>query len=222
MALTNDEVLRCKAECGFNTVGIGAEAYGGLDGYVALFDRAIQPYMIDLSTTSATCVVANSSSAVQFLTLASNPTAPGNNVQALAFAQGSNISVDVGPNAETSVIMAINGLVITCPLVNAHGSYGPYPVRYRGAEQFVRDIFARIDVINGQLAGSAVLSGGIAQVDEVKLYAAQGGRRGSTMDRHQSLVFQRLQARHDLCLLLGIPYLPDVRQSTGGGSYEAY
>ena len=218
MGLTNDEVLRCKAECSYNVVGVGAEAYAGIEGYVAMFDRAIQPYLIDYSTTCSTMVTASTSGAVVSLTLASNPSVSGNTSQPLAFAQGSNISVDVGPNQELSVIQTIAGLTITCLLFNAHGVNGAFPIRYRGAEQFVRDIFARIDTINAQLTGSAIQTAGIQQVDEVKIYANQRGRRGSTTDRFGSLIEQRLQARRDLCLLLGIPYLLDYRRGSSMSS----
>lgn len=213
--LTTDEILRAKAECGYNTVGIGAEAYAGLDGYVALFDKAIKPYLIDFSTTSSTVVSAASGGATVPITLAGNPAVTGDSTQSLAFIQGSNITVDVGPNQELSVIQNLSGLVATCQLSNAHGVNGSYIVRLRGGEQFVRDIFARIDTINGQLTSSAIQTAGIQQVDEVKIYASQRGRRGSTMDRFASLIEQRTQARRDLCLLLGIPYLLDYRR---GGS----
>ncbi|MDP9148519.1 MAG: hypothetical protein M3O36_01045, partial [Myxococcota bacterium] len=212
MALTNDEVLRCKLACGYNVVGVGAEAYG-LDGFVALFDRAIQPYLSDPTTTCTTPVTAAPAGATVQLTLASNPPVVGNTVQPLAIAQGSSIVVDVGPAQESSVVQVLSGLTLWCQLSNAHGVNGAYPVRPKGAEQPIRDLLTRLDTIDAQLSSTAIVAAGTKQVDEVSLYASESmGRRGRTLDRFDSLISQRLQARRDLCLALGLPYLPDLRR----------
>lgn len=224
MALTNDQILRCKLECGYNVVGIGAEVYA-LEGYVALFDRAIQPYVIDFSTTSATVVSASTlAPATVPVTLAANPTVAGNTIQSLAFVQGTNVVVDVGPNAELSTIQVLIGLVAYLALSNAHGQNGSYPVKVRGAEQFILDFIARIDAINSEMTLVSPKMAGMQQVDEIKAYASERGRRRQR-NKHDDLVEQRLTARRDLCAGLGIPYLPDVRRggSRGGGlSIEAY
>lgn len=220
MALTSDEILRCKNLTGYNVVNVGAEAYA-LEGYVALFDRAIQPYLVDVATTSSTAVVAASPSAVVALTLASNPAVAGNITQPLSFTQGSNVVVDVGPFAEESVILFISGLVASCTLSLAHGVLGAYPIKARGAEQFVRDIFARHDAIDAQLTGTAPVTAGIQKTAEAQFYASETGRRATTKDRFGSLIEQRTQARRDLALLLGIPYLPDFRKR-GSGATEPY
>lgn len=220
MAITNDEVLRAKAECGYNVIAIGAEAYA-LEGYVALFDRAIQPYLIDYQTTCATTVTAAASPTAVALTLASNPAVPGNTTQPLAFSVGANVIVDVGPQAETSMVLTLSGLVINCTLSNAHGSLGAYPVKLRGGEQFVRDLFGRIDAINTHLNGTAIVTAGIKKTDEAEFYASGSGRRVATKDRFAALVEQRTNARRELCLLLGIPYLPDYRRR-GSDSFEPY
>lgn len=217
MALTNADILRLKAELFYNVVGIGAEAYSSLDGYVALFDRAVQPYLIDYGTTSSTVVAVGAG--VTTLTLAANPTVPGNNVQPLAFAAGTNVVVDLGPNAEKSTILAISGLIVTLTLSLAHGGY-TYPVLVQGGEQLIRDIFTQIDTINSEMRTIAPKTAGIEQVDEVKLYASGHGRRNSK-SKFDELVFQRHTARRDLAALLGVPYLFDVR---GGQSqsFEVY
>lgn len=217
VALRTDEILRIKGECGYNVTSVGGEAYA-LGGYVALFDKVIQPYLVDLGTTSTTVVVASSLGAFATLTLASNPAATGNVTQPLAFTVGSNVVVDVGTAAENSTITVLSGLTAMCLLFNAHGTNGVYPVVLKGAEQFIRDYLTRIDIINAQL-NLAPLQGGVKKVDEVELFGSSG--RTKTKDRFESLVAQRLQARRDLCLALGIPYLPDARRG-GNLSFEAY
>jgi hypothetical protein len=216
--LTNDEILRIKGACGYNVVGVGAEAYSSLEGYVALFDRAIQPYLIDYSTTCSTVVVAAASGATVPITLASNPTVTGNNVQSLAFATGSNIVVDVGPNQEFTVIQNLSGLVAIVQLFNAHGSLATYPVEPKGAEYQVRAYLSRLDTINTLLDSRAPVVAGLQEaVGDAKFYGSEsGGRRGRVRNNFDDLIAQRLTARRDLCGLLGIPYLPDMRQGDSG------
>lgn len=217
MALTNDEVLALKAHCGYNVVGIGAEFYSSLEGYVALFDRAIQPYLIDLSTTSSTMVASSPTGTTVPITFASNPTVVGNNVQPLAFALGTKLVVDVGPNQELTQIQFLSGLVATVLLTNSHGVAGPYLVEPQGAEYRVRRYLTRLDTIDAQLDTFAPLLAGIQEaVGDAKFYANErGGRKGKTLDKAGSLIDQREQTRRDLCGLLGIPYLPDLKN--GGG-----
>lgn len=219
MALTSDEVIRLKAECGYNIVSVGAEAYA-LESYVALFDRAIQPYLIDLATTSTSVVVAAAGGGVATLLLASNPVATSNVTQPLAFTQGSNIVLDVGPSTETSVILTIAALTITCTLALAHGA-SSYPVRVRGAEQYIRDFIARLDVISVELTARAPLTAGIAKVDEIELSASTRGRQ-TTRNKFDDLITQRTRTRRDIADALGVPYMPDVRASRGAYSTEAY
>lgn len=220
MALTNADVLRLKAELYYNVVGIGAEAYSSLDGYVALFDRAIQPYLIDLGSTSSTVIALNAG--ITTLTVASNPAVVGNAVQPLAFAAGTNVVVDLGANQERTMILAISGLTLTVSLALAHGGY-TYPVVVQGGESFVRDVFAQIDTINSEMRVIAPKTAGVEAVDEVRLVPAARGRKASR-DKFESLIEQRHTARRDLAGLLGVPYLYDVRRRGGGGGtmYEVY
>lgn len=222
-----EEIIRAKFECGYSITGVGAEPY---ISYVAVFDRAIQPYLVDLSTTSSTIVTAAVGGATVPITLASNPSTIGSvgstttTTQPLAFVQGSFLSVDVGPNAETTQIQNINGLVVYVQLSLAHGTNGSYPVTIMGAEQQIRDIFARLDAIKSEMLNVAPKTAGIAQVDEVKIYpSAKHSSKGASLSKIDDLVYQRLVARRDLCGALGIPYLPDVRANgAGGAGYELY
>lgn len=216
--LTNDEILRLKGACGYNVVGIGAEFYSSLEGYVALFDRAIQPYLIDLGTTSTTSVAAAPSGATVAITLAANPSIAGNNSQTTAFAVGSKIVVDVGPAQEAGVVIqAMTGLQAYVQLFQAHGTLTAYPVQPMGAEYQVRAYLARLDAINAQLDTIAPSTAGIQQAGSVKIYGSvSGGRRGRERNKFDDLIAQRLQARRDLCGLLGVPYLPDMRRGDSG------
>jgi hypothetical protein len=213
--LTNGEVLRIKSMTGYNVTGIGASLY---IEYMAVFDQAIQPYLIDLSTSCSTMVTASPApGATVALTLTSNPTVPGNNVQPLAFVQGESIVVDVGPNVEFSEIQVISGLTIWAQLSLAHGVNGAYPIKPKGAEYVIRNYMHRYDVIDAQLTAYAPLMAGVQEVvGDVKLYQSErAGRRGTTLDKHGSLISQRTQVKRDLCAALGIPFLNDAR--AGGG-----
>jgi hypothetical protein len=223
-----EEILRIKRECGFNVVGNGAEAYG-LGGYAAVFEKAIEPYLFDLGTTSATQVSAAGGPTVTSLLLASNPPIMGLTNQTQAFVQGSLIVVDVGPCQEQYVtILALNGLMATVLLSQAHGQYGSYPVLVQGAEFAIRDILTRIDTINAQLSGVAPMTAGVEKASEVTLSAAEKGRRGKR-NKFDDLNAQRDLARKDLAAALGVPNLWETRgkyggSGGGGGSltYEPY
>lgn len=221
-----EEVIRVKFECGYNITGAGAEPY---ISYVAVFDRAVQPYLVDLSTTSSTAVTAVATGATVPITLAANPSTIGSvgstttTTQPLAFVQGSYISVDTGPNTETTQIQVLSGLVAYVQLTLAHGVNGSYPVAIMGAEQQVRDIITRLDVIKAEMLNVAPKMAGIAQVDEIKVYAsAKKASKGASLSKFDELVYQRLTARRDLCGAIGIPYLPDVRMSSTAAGYEIY
>lgn len=208
MALRNEEIIRLKYELGMNVTGVGAEVY---IGYVAVFDRAVQPYLIDVSTTSSTAVVAAAAGANVAITVASNPVST-TSTQALSFVPGSMLVVDVGPNTETTIVQQIAGLVLTVQLFNAHS--GTYPVVLQGAEQIIRDIFTRLDVIKSEMLNVAPKTAGIGKVDEVEMFSKKSGR-DRTQDKFGALLWQRDEARRDLAGALGIPYLKDARKASG-------
>ena len=215
MALRNEEILRLKYELGFNITGIGAEVY---ITYTAIFDRAIQPYLIDVGTTSSTAVTAAPGGASTTITLAANPVS-SSATQALSFVVGSNVVVDVGPAGETAVIAAINSLAITLTLVQAHSS--TYPVLINGAEQTVRDLFTRLDAIRTEMLNVAPKTAGMQQVDELQFTPSTKGR-SKTMDKFGALLWQRDEARRDLAGALGVPYMRDVRNRGSGGGMSVY
>lgn len=209
MALRNEEIVRLKYELGMNVTGVGAEVY---IGYVAIFDRAVQPYLIDVGTTSNTAVTASPTGASVPITVLVNPVST-TSTQALSFVPGSQVVVDVGPNQETTIVQSVAALALTVQLFNAHT--GTYPVILQGAEQIIRDIFTRLDVIKSELTNVAPKTAGISKVDEAEFVPRKAGREKS-FDKFGSLMWQRDEARRDLAGALGIPYLKDVRKASGG------
>jgi hypothetical protein len=234
MALRWEDIQRLKFETGYNVANIGAELYV-LNGYAAVFDAAIAPYLTDQGTTSTTAVGPYATPQNVQITLASNPLVSGNavapppsvpNTYGNVFQVGSKIVVDVGPAQERDVIIqALAGLVATVALVNAHGLAAGYPVQLQAGEFLVRDVLLRLDIINTQLKGYAPIVAGLNQADEAKFFAEQSGRRGQR-GVFGSLMDQRDMARRDLCALLGIENLWERRGrhsgSEGSLSYGRY
>lgn len=200
MSLRPEELDIIKQQLGVVLTRVGAEPYLQ---YIALFDRVIYPYLYDNSTTSSTTVAANAGNTA--LTVAANPAAP-NNAQLLTFNVGTSVVVDVGGAQETTTIGALSGLSFAMNLVNAHTA--PYPIWPNGAEWAVRGILARIVAIEGQLNQVAPYTAGVAKADEGALAVSmRGGRSGRTLDKFDSLVAQRMQARDDLSGAVGFPNL---------------
>jgi hypothetical protein len=216
MALKYEEIQRLKWELGFNAVNVGAEIYV-LNGYAAVFDAAIAPYLIDQGSVSATVLTAQPAPTTVAVTVAANPPIKGAvvNVYGQAFQVGTKVVVDVGPNQETDVIVQSvdpTGLVLTMALQNEHGTLAGYPIVLQSGEYIARDILVRLDILNQQLKGIAPVTAGVAQADEVKFFAHKaGGRQGGQSDVFGGLMAQRDMARKDLAALLGIQNLWELR-----------
>lgn len=210
MALRAEEILRIKWELGVSVTLLGSEPY---ITYLAVFDRAIQPFIIDPTTTSSTVVSADQT---QSIALAAVPVIAGSSTP--AFTVGTSVTVDVGPNAEVVQIQVLSGTTAWATFANAHGAQGAYPVAMAGGEQVVRSVLARLAVIDQQLGGDAPLAAGVEQMDkgEIRLYGSStsGSRRG-TRDMFDSLIKQREQARDDLGEAVGFPNLRSVRKGAG-------
>ena len=222
MAFDIGDIARLKFETGYNVAQVGAELYV-LNGYAAVFDAAIAPYLIDQGTTSTTTVPVVTQPTNAAITLAANPAVKGAvvNVYGQLFGVGSRVVVDVGPNQEAGVIIqALTGLVATVQLALPHGPT-VYPVLIQGGEFLVRDVLARLDVIGAQIKGFAPITAGLAKADggESEFYASRkGGRTGGQKDTFDALMFQRDMARRDLCALLGIENLWEKRGRYGAGA----
>ncbi len=216
MALRNEEVVRCKWELGYNVTGVGAEFY---ISYQPIFDRAIQPYLIDVGTTSTTAVVAATAGALVAVTVAANP-ASVSDTQSLAFVVGGNVVVGHGVSQETSVIESISGLALTMNLFKAHS--GTYSVRVQGAEQIIRDCFDRLDQIKAEMLNVAPKTAGLAAVTgELEFFSSGRNNRKGGKSKFEDLLFQRTMARRDLAGALGVPYLGDF-SGGGGQNFEVY
>lgn len=209
MALRPEEILRTKYALGVNVGLLGQEPY---ITYLAIFDRAIQPYIIDPSTTSTTSVSGGGIPVA--VVVAAIPVIAGSAVP--AFTVGTTVTVDVGPLSEQAQITIVTGTTIWLTLNNAHGANGAYPIFMAGGEQVVRDILTRIANIEAQLATFAPQAAGVQQIDEIKMYAATtaGNRRGSR-DMFESLIQQREQARDDLGEAVGFPNLRTMKKARG-------
>lgn len=218
MALRPEEILQIKYALGVSVTLLGAEPY---IGYLAIFDKAIQPYIIDPSTTSATAVTASSAGAQVLLTVAAIPNIVSPVTPSVpAFTVGSSVVVDVGPNAETSQILFISGLTVLVTLVNAHGAGGAYPIVMAGGEAVVRNILTRIAAIETQMTLFAPQAAGVKKVDEMEFFG--GPSRGrSAGDMASVLVAQREIARNDLGEAVGFPNLRTTRRA-GGSRLEVY
>lgn len=206
--LRSEELDRIKFELGVSPIRLGAEPFLA---YVAIFDRVVQPFLYDNSTTSSTTVVASVTGAISTITLAANP-APPNNV-GLTFQVGTSVVVDVGVLQEFSVIQSIAGLTVTLNLTLGHA--GSYPVYPNGSEQMVRDVLARLDVIKSDMLSVAPRAAGVESVDEIKLFPHGSGRRGATRSKFDELLVQREQARNDLGELVGFSNLRSARRAAG-------
>jgi hypothetical protein len=213
VALRAEEILQIKYELGVSVTLIGSEPY---ITYLAIFDKAIAPYIIDPSTTSTTAVLVPSTGVATpvALTVAAIPNLA--NTSTPAFTVGTTVQVDVGPLQETPQILVLSGTTIWVSLVLAHGANGAYPVTMAGGETVVRNILARITTLETEMATIAPKTAGVAKVDEIGMYASSpsGSRRG-TRDKFESLVAQRETARNDLGEAVGFPNLRTAKRSTG-------
>ncbi len=217
MALRNEEIIRCKYELGYNVTGVGAEFY---ISYQPIFDRAIQPYLVDAGSTSSTTVTAVEEGALVNITVATNPASTIGDLTTLTFQLGGNVVVGHGSSQETSVIEAITGLILTIKLSNAHT--GTYSVRLQGAEQIIRDCFDRLDQIKSEMLNVAPLTAGLqALTGEVEFFSSGRNNRKGGKSKFEELLLQRIIARRDLAGALGVPYLGDLGSSRGA-CFEVY
>lgn len=182
MAILDSELVRIKAELGFNVLNIGAEPYIGI---AAVFSQVIQPNLSGgAATTSSTSVTAATSPTPVTLTLASGT----------GFAAGVRVVVDVDDRQETATAQNLSGVSLTLMLSKAHS--GTYPVTVEGGESIVRDILARIRTVRTSMATS-LGAGAIRKVDELEFYNSNGSQFGA-------LGSELMYWRDELAAALGI------------------
>jgi hypothetical protein len=211
MALRPEEILRIKYQLGVSVTLIGAEPY---ITYLAVFDKAIQPYIIDPSTTSTTAVVAGTTQAI---TVAAIPLIVGTSTP--AFVAGSYLTVDVGLAQEVVQAIVVTGTTVYGTFAFAHGANGLYTVAMAGGEQVVREILTRIATIETKMNSIAPNVAGVNQADEVSFHPSStvASRRG-TRDTFESLTQQREQARDDLGEAIGFANLRRLKRQSGMSS----
>jgi hypothetical protein len=215
MSLRPEELMLCKQQLGYPLTRLGAEPW---ITYVVIFDRVVQPYLFDNSTTSSTAVA---STGPNTITIAANAPDP-NNAALLTFNLGTSIVVDVGTSLEVTTISALSGLSLTANFANTH--LLGFTIWPNGAEWAVRGILTRIATIETNMNAISPQTAGAQQVDEIRMYpSSKTGGRGATRDAFESLKQQRDQARDDLAGALGVTNLWRLRSTSSMPSrVEAY
>jgi hypothetical protein len=137
MALLTSELERCKAELGYNLIGI-AQPY--IDT-TALFEQVIQPYLsAGATTTSATAVTPSVPPVPAAITL----------TLATGFASGQRVVVDVDSRQETVTASLVSGTSLTALFTKVHS--GTYPVTVEGGESLVREKLGELWAVRAQRA----------------------------------------------------------------------
>lgn len=206
MSLSDSEVVRLKAELGYNVLTLGALPYVG---YTSLFDQVIQPYTeAGASTTSSTTVAAATTATPVTLTLASGT----------GFASGDRVVIDVDDRQEVVTAQNVSGASLTVLLTLAHT--GTYPVTVEGGETLIREQLARLRAINAQITAAASTAG-IKRVDVIEFYGGGTGGQGGGTAQIDVLYKQRDRARDELASLVGVQNMWRARRS-GGQTLSVY
>jgi hypothetical protein len=199
MALLDAELARCKAELGYNLVGVG-QPYIGV---TALFEQVIQVYLgAGATTTSSTAVTITTAGTPQTIVLA----------DADGFDAGARVVVDVDGRQEKLTIQTLSGTSLTAQFAKTHS--GTYPVTVEGGESLVREKLAEIwtaRVTRGQANGLGALK---AVVGDAEWYDT-----GMTSFASSNAAIDVL--RDELAALLGVQNMWRVRQS-GGSRMSVY
>lgn len=195
MALSAAELLRIRAELGFNVLSNGAEPFIGI---TSLFDTVIAQYMTaGAATTSSSVVTACATPAPSSIALAS----------ATGFAQGARVWLDVDDRLESATVQSLAGSTIAVDLAKDHS--GTYPVYVDGGEAMVRDILNTIRATKTKMA-TIFGTGALKKVDEIEWYGS------NTKTQFGMLGDQLMFWRDELAALLGAPNC--WRAKRGGGS----
>ncbi len=205
MGLSNAEVVRLRAELGYNAVQV-ANPY--LTAF-ALFETVIATYVEDSgSTTSSTVVTATGGApAVVTLTLGAIPSDNnGHSLQA-----GDRVWIDVDSLLEKATVRNLSGLTIDVMLALGHS--GIYPVAVDGGVAMVREKLAYIRTLTDQIQSRAKAAGVKMADSDVEFHSPR------EMDRFLgpagALWEQREWERRELADFIGVVYLRGVRESGG-------
>jgi hypothetical protein len=193
LALLDAEIARCKAELGYNLVGVG-QPYIGV---TALFEQVIQVYLgAGATTTSATAVTITTAGTPQTIVLTS----------ADGFDSGARVVVDVDGRQEKLTIQTLSGTSLTAQFAKVHS--GTYPVTIEGGESLVREKLGEIwaaRVTRGKSQGRGALK---AITGDVEWYDS-----GMTSFASSSAEIDVL--RDELAAILGVQNMWRQRRSAG-------
>lgn len=208
MALLDSEVLRVRAELGYNAMGLQALPYIGIS---AIFDGVIQQYITaGAKTTSATPVAEGEPDTPQTLTLASGT----------GFTAGCRVWVDVDGRQEDATVQHMpSANTITVLLSKAHS--GTYPVTVDGGEAMVREYLQHLRRLNGPggVLERVTTRLGIAKVDEIEFFGGGSGGMSAGKDPKSQVLEMVEYYRDQLAMTLGVERL---NRRGGGGGVELY
>jgi hypothetical protein len=193
VALLTAEIERCKAELGYNLIGVG-QPY--IDT-TSIFEQVIQVYLsAGATTTSSTAVTITAAGTPQTITLAS----------ATGFDEGARVVVDVDGRQEKLTIQTLSGASLTAQFAKTHS--GTYPVTVEGGESLVREKLGDIWTARVTRSKSQGRGGLKAIVGDVEFYES-----GQSAFAASSAEIDVL--RDELAAILGIANLWRRRQAAG-------
>jgi hypothetical protein len=206
MALLQSEVIRIRAELGYNVMGLQALPYIGI---TTIFDSVIQQYITSGATTSSLSpVTASRIPAPQTIQVAN---ADGIHV-------GDCLVIDVDHRQESATVQHVSGLAVTLMLALQHGP-GPYPVTVEGGETIVREKLRELKALQlGGIGGTAGAMSrlktrlGLKKVDDVEFFGGNGLMSQGESPQKQLVAMIDI-LRDELASILGVPR----RNKTGGG-----
>lgn len=206
MALLTSEVMRIKAELGYNVLTINSEP---MIGHHAVFEQVIQPYTQGgASTTSSTPVTAATAPTPTSLVLAS----------ATGFSAGDIVVIDVDARQERATIQSLAGATATVQLTGAHS--GTYPVVVEGGETMIRTCLRQLYLLSEGMNGTAgtlttIRSRvGLKKVEDVEFFGGGSTLASQGIDPLQQVLQLQDFWRDKLASILGIPRL---NKAGGGG-----
>lgn len=210
MGLSNAEIVRLRAELGYNAVQIG-NPY--LTAY-ALFETVIQTYVeAGGETTSSTAVTGTGSPVPATLTLAAIPTDTSGD----ALVSGDQVIIDVDARLERATIQSLTGLDIVVSLSLTHS--GTYRVMCDGGVAMVREKLSNIRKLSDQIQTMSSAAG-VKKADEVEFFGSAD--LNHTIGPAGALWQQREWERKELADFIGVVYLRAMRRGNAASGLVVY
>lgn len=206
MGLTASEIVKIKAELGYNVLTTGSPY---VDSYLYLFEQIIQPFVDEQGeTTSNTAIVSSTAPTPVTLALADASDVP----------VGATVIIDVDSRQERVTVQSKSGNSITVLLTKPHS--GTYPVAVESGVTVVRDLLARIAEVKTTIAAlrSRV---GLKKVEDIELFGGGSTLASQGIDPLTQVLELREQWRDELASALGVDRL-NGENSSGGSSISVY